>query len=367
MDVLVYAEPTQHSQATIDALATLRSLLLPRYSVQTLTPQALKSQPWRPSCALLVILQSQNVFPSQECSKIKEYVESGGSFLGFGFGAKCISHGRGTVDASKDLQFQIGDESTSVVISSFVHQENHSSQSVAIATPDGELIDGVKDNCSSKFVGLEGVKGVNILANYHGGDHGTTIAGLTCQCGRGTAAFWAPSLESPLEESLSEQRRLALLRSTLLSLNLQPPPSPEKVSHPLPQYLTSHPSKPTIVSKIMDSIAMPSPGSQLSVFGGGDDTFHFHRLEESESLVTDIRNSPQSSDPSKWQPKHIILCLDTLPSRNHTPLFDIELYYESLSAARAKEGSSDNAIPWGMGEVLLYGEIVTSTQTLLDK
>lgn len=366
--MLVY-EPAQHSQSTIDVLTTLRSLLLPRYSIQTLTPQALKSQPWSPSCALLVIPQSQNVFPSQESSKIKEYVESGGALLGFGFGMKYVSHNqpeRGP-DASKGLCFQIGDKSTIVAISSTLHQGNHL-QSAAIATSDGELIEGVKDSRSTEFVGFEGIKGVKILARYHGDDDGATIAGLTCRCGRGIVAIWAPNLESPLKESLSEQRRLALLRNTLLSLNLQLPPSSEKVvSHPLPQYLTSHPSKPTIVSKIMDMIAMPSLGSQLSIFEDKGDTFHFHRLEESESLVMEIRDSPQSSDPSKWQPKHIILCSDTLPSRKHTPLFDIGLYYESLSAARKKEGSSDIALPWGMGEVLLYGEAVTSTQTLLEK
>jgi biotin---protein ligase len=365
MDVLVYAGPEVHSQSMNDVLSMLRSLLLPRYSIQTLTPQALKSQPWSPSCALLVFPQFRDVLPSPANSIIREYVESGGAFLGFGFGAQYITRGRherSTADA-----FNV-DKTTSIVISPSLQQEKHSSQEVVIATPEGELIKGVDDNRSNGFVGFEETKGVTILAKYNGDDDGASIAGLACHCGRGMIALWAPNLEIPLKEALSEQRRLALLKSTLLILNLQLPHNSENViSHPLPQYLTSHPSKPTIVSKITDSIAAPLDGSQLSVFEDKGDTFHFHRLEESESLMKETRENSQSSDPSKWQPKHIILCRDALPDKEKTPLFDLELYYKCLSAARKKEGGSEIAVPWGMGEALLYGEAVTSTQTLLEK
>jgi biotin--protein ligase len=351
-----------------DILSTLRSLLLPLYSIQTLTPQALKAQPWSPSCALLVFPQFRGGFPSQANPSIKEYVESGGAFLGFGVGAIYTSSARRTADESKNLLFQVGDKST-ITISPTLHEEKDPSQSVVIATPDEELVKGVNDNRSNRFVGFEETKGVKILAKYHGDDDGASIAGLTCHCGKGTVALWAPNLETPLEEALSEQRRLALLKSTLLSLNLQLPQNleTEVLSHPLPQYLTAHPSKPTIISKITDSIAAPLDGSQLSVFEDKGDTFHFHRLEESENLEKETREEPQSSDPSKWQPKHIILCSDALPDRRRTPLFDIELYYKSLSAARKKEGGSEIAVPWGMGDALLYGEVVTSTQTLLEK
>lgn len=371
MDVLVYAGPEVYSQSMNDVLSTLRSLLLPRYSIQTITPQALISQPWSPSCALLVFPQSRDVSQSSANSIIRDYVESGGAFLGFGFGAKYASRGlyeRSIADASKGLLFQVGDKSTNIVVSPTSNQEKQSSQSVAIVSPDGEIIKDVNDNGSTEFVGFEETKGVEILAKYRGDNDGTSIAGLACPCGLGIVALWAPNLEIPLKEVLSEQRRLALLKNTFLALNLQLPPSSEiVVSHPLPQYLTSHPSKPTIVSKITDSIAAPSDGSQLSIFEDNGDTFHFHRLEESENLVKETRENPQSSDQSKWQPKHIILCQNALPDRRKTPLFDIELYYKSLSAARKKEGGSEIAVPWGMGEALLYGEAVTSTQTLLEK
>jgi len=74
------------------------------------------------------------------------------------------------------------------------------------------------------------------------------------------------------------------------------------------------------------------------------------------------------SDPSTWQPKHVILCLGgVLPKKEMTPIFDIALFYKDLEAARDKIGLSKTSEPWGMGEALLYGEVVTSTQTMLDK
>ena len=371
MDVLVYAGPEVNSRSMNDVLSALRSLLLPRYSIQSLTPQALESQPWSPSCALLVFPQFQDGFQSQTNSNIKEYVESGGAFLGFGFGAIHTSRGRhqqSTADVSKALQFQISDKSDRIVISPTLY-EGHPSKPATIVTSDGELVEGVNGNRSNKFVGFDVIQGVKILAKYHEDDDGPSIAGLACRCGEGTVALWASNLETPLNEALSDQRRLSLLQSTLLSLNLRLPQNSDKnvLSHPLPQYLTSHPSKPTIISKITDSIAAPSDGSQLTIFEDKGDTFHFHRLDESEGLMNELRENPQSNDSSKWQPKHIILCPDALPDRRRTPLFDIELYYKSLSPARKKEGGSDIAVPWGMGDALLYGEVVTSTQTLLEK
>jgi len=367
MNVLVYAGPETHSQSMNDVLSTLRSLFLPQYSIQTITSQAVKSQPWSPSCALLVFPRTRDVLPPQSSSRIKEYVESGGAFLGFGIGAKHSSLSRHTTP-SGGLLFQVGHKSASIVVSPTLHEEKDPLRSVVIASPDGELIEGINDNPSGGLVGFEEMKNTKLLAQYYGAVDGSSVAGLTCDCGRGKVALWAPNLEAPLRDPLSEQRRFALIKSTLLSLGLQLPQSPEKVaSYPLPQYLTSHPSKPRIISQIVDSIAAPSHGSQLSVFEDKGDTFNFHRLEESEGLVKQARDICQSSNPSEWQPKHIILCSDALPDRTQTPLFDIGFYYESLSIARKREGGSEIAVPWGMGEALLYGEVVTSTQTLLEK
>ena len=122
----------------------------------------------------------------------------------------------------------------------------------------------------------------------------------------------------------------------------------------------------------MDAIAAPQSGSQLSVFKDASDEFHFYPLQESSELLESSRaksDSDEKSDPATWQPKNIVVCLDgSVPPPELTPLFDLKMYYEALSAAHEKEGLVVGTTEsWRMGEVLLYGEAVTSTQSMLDK
>jgi biotin--protein ligase len=171
-----------------------------------------------------------------------------------------------------------------------------------------------------------------------------------------------------------ETLRLKLLCKTLVQLGLQFPSEDEKgqtFSRPFPQFLTSTPQRPGVVGQVMDAIADPQSGSQLSVFKDTNDEFHFHSFQESSELVELARAKPGSeekNDLTTGQPKHIVVCLDgSVPPQTLTPLFDLRAYYEALSTAHEKEGSVGNGETWRMGEVLLYGEAVTSTQTMLDK
>ena len=159
-----------------------------------------------------------------------------------------------------------------------------------------------------------------------------------------------------------------------MQLGLQFPSEDEKsqtFSGPLPQFLTSTSEKSALVGRVMDAIADPQSGSQLSVFKDANDEFHFHPFQESLELLEIARaksDSEERSDPTSWQPKHIVVCLDgSVPPQKLTPLFDLRAYYEALSTAHEREGSVSTTEPWRMGEVLLYGEAVTSTQTMLDK
>jgi biotin--protein ligase len=146
----------------------------------------------------------------------------------------------------------------------------------------------------------------------------------------------------------------------------------QTIARPLPQFLTSAPDKLSITDTILDAIAAPQSGAQLTTFKDANDEFHFHSLQESAALLATARAAAQTaSDPSTWQPKHIVVCRDgRLPDKTLTPLFDLELFYTALGAARRTEGlkaPSSTDLAWGIGEALLYGEAVTSTQTMLDK
>ena len=135
-------------------------------------------------------------------------------------------------------------------------------------------------------------------------------------------------------------------------------------SHPLPQFLTSSRSTPLAVSKILDSLASPKHGSQLIEFKDANDHFRFLPFSDRKEALHEAR----SQNPPERPPRSIIICSDgQLPERHLTPLFNLGLYYELLSEARKGYESLDAPDTWAIGDVLLYGEVVTSTQTLLEK
>lgn len=379
MNVLVYAGPEALQRSVTHALNTLRSILLPQYSVQTISLQALNSQPWNTSCTLIVIPQCRGIFQPAASAVIREYVESGGSLLGLGMGAICSRRDQGTAAGiSKDLLLGFFDKLTG----RYVYLTSGTDDPIearALHAPDNELIGGISSRASSAFTGFEGEKNISILATYSG--NATSIAGLKCDIGAGRIAIWASNIEIPIAKetvstvptaaqiSAEEKGRLDLLKRTLTNLSLQLPSVKEPpILRPLPQFLTSDPGKFSIVARITDLVAAPSSGSQLSVFNDDNDTLHFHHQAKGAEVVKEAQDNPSpSDDPSEWQPKHVILCPDALPNRELTPLFDLRAYYESLSNARTKQGCPEYSDPWGCGEALLYGEVVTSTQTMLDR
>ncbi|TFK32107.1 biotin-protein ligase [Crucibulum laeve] len=394
MNVLVYSGPEVLQTSLNYTLITLRSILLPHYSVQPITLQTLSAQPWSAACALLVFPRCRDPFISPASKLIQNYVEGGGSFLALGTGAQCTPRrlAQDTLSFSSSsfqqppLRFYDATSNSYIYPSLTSTRDNIIPKVAELKDSDGAVVQGFYEIGTNEFEGFEGSQGASVLARYAESGRKNAISGVIFNVGNGGIALWGPSLEYPLvEEPASEllasllstdkinaadKIRSKLLRNSLLQLGIQLPSEPENpIARPLPQFLISTPSNPTIVSQIIDAIATPLPGSQLSVFEDTNDTFHFHQLAESTALLEETRKAVCiPSDPSTWQPKQIITCPNgELPSRKDTPIFDLELYFKTLEAARKREGCSYADDSWGLGEALLYGEAVTSTQTMLDK
>jgi len=339
---------------------------------------------------------------------IKNFVEAGGNCLllgsramitsrsigrNLGLGSGSLSWG-GTEEEATALPLQFFDKSNNryISIDSDTISEEALPRYVSLRSSDGILVKGVYD-VGIPTGQLNGIQGTSVTARYASdNDEEGAVACLSLDVSDGRLTLWIPNIEYPLngppvvsaiDQSAikssaqgieeSESLRLKLLRTSLVQLGLQLPSEDEKgksFSCPLPQFLTSTPRKSALVSQVMDAIAAPQPGSQLSVFKDANDEFYFHPLQESLKLLELARaksDSDERSDPSTWQPKHVVVCLDrSVPPPELTPLFDLRLYYQTLSTVYEKE-LVDTTGPWGMGEVLLYGEAVTSTQTMLDK
>lgn len=394
MNVLVYTGPEILQVAANHALVTLRSTLVPHYTVQSITRQALSVEPWQKSCALLVLPKSRNRFISSTSKQIKDFVESGGICLLLGTGANAVPRSGGLGTGITSLSFGQEEEFETplkfydklnncyITFDEGVDEKLKEETICILRTSTSATIDGIYNTNDTKLRGFGDLKGVAVLANWD-----SELAGLSMAVGRGKIAVWGPSIEYPLtEEPLSsliekssklssektkefEKSRRELIRTTLTELGLHIPEEKQKITRPLPQFLTSVPFKPNIVSQILNAIAAPQLGDQLTILKDSNDEFYFHPLQESlETLRGARKKSETASDPATWQPKDIIVCPDgKLPSSDLTPLFDLGLYYETLSALRSGAGLKAFSESWGMGESLLYGEVVTSTQTMLDK
>ncbi|KII91479.1 hypothetical protein PLICRDRAFT_38240 [Plicaturopsis crispa FD-325 SS-3] len=363
MNVLIYAGPEVSKTSLSHTLTSLRSLVLPHYTVQTISPQSLISHPWSATCALLVLPSSRQLPSSESNTAIQAYVERGGAFLGFSVGVDYSSPDQGVLRSKSAALHFSGGSNGKDFYPKFCVQSTDVSRTVSIRAADGARVAGVHEIEHKEFAGVQGDSAVKELAQYDEGG----VAAVKIVSGKGRLVLWGPSLEYPVAED--EQPRLDLLRASLLELGLELPATPTSVARPLPQFLVGNPSKAGIIPRIIGALAAPLPADQLKKFEDANDTFRFSTIENHAAVFEESRSRfAAQTDASSWQPKEIIVCPDgTIPSPEQIPLFDIRQFFADLTRARKREGLSDDAESWGIGEALLYSEIVTSTQTMLDK
>lgn len=374
MNVFVYSGPEVLQPSLKYALSTLRSILIPNYTIQTISKESLILQPWSAGCALLVFPGCYELSYLAIIPPIRQYVENGGAFLALSAGANYSSSQLLHLDSltifslpNQILRFH--DKATaSYLYPKFLPMGEAITSSVQLAT--GERAENIQQTWPGEFSGFENAKNVKVLAY-----NGEKVAALQCNLSKGTAVIWAPGIELPITADsvnlgVVEVERQKLMRSTLQELGLHiPPEAAGTILYPLPQFLVAPPTKPYIVSQIVDALSGSSP--VLKTFKDSNDTFHFHSISESQAVLQEADSLPKSHsqlDPCALQPKHIIVYRDgELPSAQQTPLFNLGSYFNELSTARANSKHSGDPSPWAMGEALIYGKVITSTQTMLEK
>jgi len=377
MNVLVYSGPEVLPVALKHTLSTLRRFLLPNYSVQPISVPTLKTQPWTISCALFVFPECRSAV-AQSTPSISAYVEGGGSILCLSAGAHLPS--RAESGGSGIDQTRFFDPKNGFFI--YPVWRPGSSKIVYMQTSEDAPTISLYQSGQGDFVGVEKMNNAQVLATYTG-QHSGKVAALRYNLGAGRIVFCGVSPEYPLTEEpalsistklfqkelmTAEQNRVEFLRNMLSTLGLSLSSS-LSISRPFPQFLVSHPERSDIVLTILNSLAHPAPPSELDTFEDSNDTFSFRKLEDSGQLLSQIRQSQaEESDSQNWQPKLVIVCNDgKLPEPTHTPLFDLALFFRTLSDVHNEEGRAPNQDMWGCGDAVLYSEAVTSTQTMLDK
>ncbi|KAI0705531.1 hypothetical protein C8Q76DRAFT_771266 [Earliella scabrosa] len=419
MNVLVYTGPDSSPTYLSSTTASLRSLLVPNYAVQTVTSQTLASHPWAATCALLVLpsflpstgatpaasagANTGTVLSSAAAKEIQTYVASGGRLLTLGTSVRVSSRPTAT---ALSLSAQIA--GLSIADSTSRTVQGSTGAKLTLEDPDlrlsFSLIPAVPEDADHAIDSIEGVDGARIegllpagpidlatIPESHqlkilarsGTDSGTSsaaIAGIQARIGRGAAAFWSVQLGAPLTSNKDDRERVKLLRQTLEALGLRLPAhgdATETPPRPTPQIFSAAPWRSGVVERILSALGVPALSeNEPYELKDSNDTFLLHAHATASRVFTEQREAAAqlSDDPATWNPKHIVVYTDgALPPSESTPRFDITKYYDELAKARAERGcpgsysSSQGEDAWGAGEALLYGEIVTSTQTMLDK
>ena len=410
MDVLVYSGPGVSQTALTHVLDSFRTALTPNYTVNPITASQLASHPWPSSCALLIMPGGKDVpyvstLQGTANERIQAYVRGGGKFLGIGAGAyfasKAVEWEVGTpnqVVGNRELGFYPG-TCAGNVYPGFVLDREEGGQIVSVKLDldeegEGEKVyDGVYYNGGGHFKNAEdpsmALKGVRVVARYSGGEGEAKAAAVLCKYGTGRAMLWGVHIEYPLDKEPArstfgrterstqkhliedlETGRWALMKRALglLGLSVGNDGSTTSTTEtqgvaPLPQMLAS--SRPSVVSAIMKSLEQELTQGEPRAIEDANDTFQFHPSTALHALVESSKQGATSTS----LPKNVIVFENGIPQRGDTPLFSLEDYFRRLKSTRQDIGleAAVDEKSWGIGEAMLYGEVVTSTQTLFDK
>ncbi|EHA22164.1 hypothetical protein ASPNIDRAFT_48905 [Aspergillus niger ATCC 1015] len=373
-------------------LYSLRRLLAPHYAVIPVTSDALLHEPWTATCALLVIpggadLGYGRVLNGPGNRRIEQFVKRGGAYLGF-----CA----GGYYGSQRCEFEVGDKTLQVIgerelafypgtcrggaFAGFVYHSEAGARAAEISVNKDILNAGIVPERFRCYYNGGGVfvdaptladKGVEVLASFE--------EELNVDPGEGKAAGGL------------------FLRDRIRSKALYPPwsnclgdvcadgcrwPRIYKSAHGLPQGMSGqagpagdaehdHRAVAVIAASTADLVAswqeiITKDGNE-EIIKDENDTFRIERpgawnLSQLEDSLPESSQSTEGIVDYNAIVKRLVVH-DDVPSSKLTPYFNHHAFYSNLHQyqSQSREGASE------FGAHLVYGEVVTSTNTILEK
>lgn len=236
MNVLIYSGSEIIQTSLNHSLTSLKTVLLPHYTIQSVTQHILTTQPWQKSCALLVLPQTRGSFVSVASKHIKNFVEAGGSCLILGSSRATISSRSirgnlgltsgslswaGTVEEATALPLQFFDKPNSryISIDGDDTAEEAVPRHVSLRSSDGIYVKGVYDSvapATDQFNEIHPNQRTSIVAHYASDNDEEEQGGVAClslNVSGGRLVLWIPNIEYPLGESpvVSTQSVIKLL------------------------------------------------------------------------------------------------------------------------------------------------------------
>ncbi|KAJ5214265.1 hypothetical protein N7449_001434 [Penicillium cf. viridicatum] len=411
LNVLVYSGNGTTVDSVRHCLYTLRRLLAHHYAVIPVTGDMLLKEPWMTTCAMLVMPGGADMGYCRTLNgagnrRITQFVRNGGRYLGL-----CA----GGYYGCKSCEFEVGDKTMEVIgdrelafypgicrggaFPGFVYHSEAGARAAEVEVAQDALSTGTGTmpstfrsyyNGGGVFVDASSLadKGVEVLASYteklnvDGGEGAAAV--VYCKVGNGAAVLTGPHPEFAAANldpkaggaeyadmvaalAADDKERTDFLKACLSKLGLE-----------VTQDTTTVPS---LSSLHVSGIDADGPMDILSGLGAAftqegqteclkdeHDTFRIQRpgtwnlggLEEALPMA--------SLEPSEGIVDYqaIIKRLvfhDDIPSSKLTPDFNHHAFYSHLRQYQSE--SKGEATTFGSN--LLYGEVVTSTNTILEK
>ncbi|KAF9972548.1 biotin holocarboxylase synthetase [Actinomortierella ambigua] len=420
MNILVYSGEGTSRTSLAHTVNSLRALVGHHYDVMKIDAQGLLTEPWEESTSLLVMPGGRDLPYTRDLNgrvnaRIKEYVHGGGRYLGLCAGAYYASsrvvfepNTPLEVIGERELKFFEG-ECRGALFPGFVYDSEKGANAVQIRLNKQTR---VYFNGGGFFVAPEQVPSTQVLAWFGdedqqtgGGETPTPRAAIiACQVGRGLALlsgvhpeYDAAHLDArnpeygPLPNVVSrlierDAERIQLLQSLVKLMGLKltevaPPaaagatagsdagaaaatiPAGAIMGIPslTPLYLASvHSSLTADLARTLGSMATPE-----GLIKEANDTFQL--IPSPQHPVPDHTPTLQETSEGETEEqtiKNIVLCPDQPPSTLLTPEFAMGDFFRHLQEVRASGAAGP--MP-RFGNSLLYGQVVSSTQTMLDK
>ncbi|KAG0259492.1 biotin holocarboxylase synthetase [Mortierella polycephala] len=423
MNILVYSGDGTSRTSLIHTVNSLRSLVGQHYDVMKIDAQGLLTEPWEESTSLLVMPGGRDLPYTRDLNgpandKIRKYVHSGGKFFGICagayFGSDRISFQPGTpleVLGQRELKFFQG-ECRGTVYPGFEYESEGGARAVRIQfnrdifAQDrlGFDVATVYFNGGGYFVNAEQVPGTEILAWYENESGqidahvtGAKAAMIACQVGQGLAVLTGahpeydathldpgnpeygpqPNVVTRLLEKESERR--IWLRSVLIKMGLKvsqlesaigrssstiiPPGAIQGVPTISPLYLASiEPSLTTELTRTLSGLTNDEGQIQEQ-----NDTFQLVSSPQHPIPIhTPTTIETEGGDEEEKVTKNIVICPTAPPPSTLTPEFNMSVFFQHLQLVRQRIDHPFNN-NFNFGNSLMYGHVVTSTQTMLDR
>ncbi|KAH7128888.1 biotin-protein ligase [Dactylonectria macrodidyma] len=398
LNVLVYIGSGVSSDSAKNCMLTLRGLLFPKYAIIPIEETTIAQEPWAPSCALFVIPSSgdqpqSRVLNSDASRRIHDYVRTGGACLEFCSGgfSRCYKPDNEAERRSQDAtdnQSWLPSFHTRQVAPGGLSDNDETIGTVSLKIRANafkeETIKSMISYSSGTRVSMNAKGGhctdADVLAAYDDEADNTNRAAVSiCSVGDGKAMFICPQLEISAADlksqialaandaliatlSATEASRLAFLRSCLDRLGIDA--SGENTATPALTDLHLSTIDYAHMMELLyswEDISDRKDGQVL--LRGGADIFQLLNDDADSSIPPSIEKAASSKDVTETAKAFKLIAYGTIPAAGQIGgNFDHQRYYSSLKKYRLMEA---DAKTWG--DPLMFGEVVTSTNTLLEK